>query len=422
MSAPAHRTPPVSTALPRWPRQRAARIARALIRRIALYPIVGLVCRPLIVCGSAPDGPVVFAANHSSHADAATLLRALPRRVRARTAFAAAEDYFYRGRARAALVSLGMGAFPFPRRGTAGLERARALIAEGWNVVLFPEGSRSIDGRIGRFKAGIGSLAREGVTVVPVGIAGTRDVLPKGRRLPMRAPVAVTFGSPIRVPYRSTDDATRHVERSVRALAAGAALSRPVASASVYARVRAFARSPRALLLLLCWGFAEALVFPIVPDVGIVLLSVAAPMRLPAFAAASIAGSIGGGAVAYALGPGSVEHLPLVTERMGVAAADWLAAEGPRAVWHQPWSGVPFKAFAFQAASSDVSVAPMLWHTLLARGLRFVEVGGVFAVLGLGAQVRIARRRLGDLLYAPFVSMAVLAFALGLARVVAVWS
>ena len=98
----------------------------------------------------------MFVANHESHADTAVVLAALPREVRSRSAPAAAEDYFFSSRVRGVMAALAMGAFPFPRHGSAGLERAERLLAEGWNVLLFPEGTRSRDGRMGRFRPGAG--------------------------------------------------------------------------------------------------------------------------------------------------------------------------------------------------------------------------------------------------------------------------
>src|SRR4029077_9077603 len=129
----------------------------------------------------------------------------------------------------------------FPRHGSVGLRRAAGLLQRGRNVVLFPEGTRSTTGEIAPFKPGIGVLARAGATVVPVGIAGTRDILAKGRMLPRRAPVVVTFGAPLRLEVRRADGATACIERAVRAGAARASLARPVARRTWYARAHALA-------------------------------------------------------------------------------------------------------------------------------------------------------------------------------------
>ena len=200
---------------------RAARLVRALIRDVLLLPAMHAWCTRFRVSGAEQlddcHGPFVLVANHASHLDAPAVLAALPSHLRHCTAVAAAEDYFYRDPVVGRLASLGIGAFPFPRHGEAGLERAAALLEDGWNVLLFPEGSRSGDGDVHRFRSGIGRLqAMVQVAVVPVAIIGTHAAWPKGRRLPKRGPVEVRFGTP-RLPRISdkpclvADDLARQV-------------------------------------------------------------------------------------------------------------------------------------------------------------------------------------------------------------------
>lgn len=77
------------------------------------------------------------------------------------------------------------------------LAGTKAALAEGRTVVLYPEGTRSCDGRIGEFHSGAVHLAREcGVQLVPVALSGTREVLPKNGSF-ARHPMAVRFGEPI---------------------------------------------------------------------------------------------------------------------------------------------------------------------------------------------------------------------------------
>ena len=78
------------------------------------------------------------------------------------------------------------------------LEEAAQRIAEGTSVIIFPEGTRSIDGRLQPFKAGGMVLAiKAGVPLVPVGITGTHEILPKGRLFIRPGRVKITLGQPI---------------------------------------------------------------------------------------------------------------------------------------------------------------------------------------------------------------------------------
>jgi 1-acyl-sn-glycerol-3-phosphate acyltransferase len=157
--------------------------------------------------------PAIFVANHSSHVDTPVLLRSLPPRRRRRTAVAAAVDYFYASRLLANTVSLAFGTVPMERR-SRGVDihpngHLEPLIDSGWNLVVFAEGTRSRDGRVGIMRSGAAVLAaRHGVPIVPVHISGTHDAMPpgcnwmirprgEGRRA--RHPIRVTFGLPIYV-------------------------------------------------------------------------------------------------------------------------------------------------------------------------------------------------------------------------------
>jgi 1-acyl-sn-glycerol-3-phosphate acyltransferase len=127
----------------------------------------------------ASGGPFVYAPNHQSHLDILALLAHLPGAVR----FAAKESLWRHPVVGAVLDSLGM--VPIARddssRSIATLERVRD---EGESFVIFPEGTRSRDGRLGEFKKGAFVLAiRLGLPIVPVTCVGTRRLMPKGSRL-----------------------------------------------------------------------------------------------------------------------------------------------------------------------------------------------------------------------------------------------
>jgi 1-acyl-sn-glycerol-3-phosphate acyltransferase len=146
-----------------------------------------------------PPGPCVIVANHSSHADTAALIAALP--ARRRPVVAAAADYWFGGGYRPALCRALCAAFPVRRSGggTADLAAAARLLASGHDVIVFPEGTRSRDGRTGDFHRGAARLAAAaGAPLVPAGISGTRILLPPGGPArPRRAAVTVRFGAPL---------------------------------------------------------------------------------------------------------------------------------------------------------------------------------------------------------------------------------
>ena len=145
-----------------------------MIVRGVFGPLVGAFGHPTVsglenLHGLEP--PFIVAANHSSHMDTPALLLALPPRLRRRTLVVAAADYFYKNRLVGGLVSLSLGTVPLDRKrgGAESIGTIEQLLAEGWAVLAFPEGSRTRDGRLHRGKTGIARLATSArVPVLPV--------------------------------------------------------------------------------------------------------------------------------------------------------------------------------------------------------------------------------------------------------------
>ena len=195
------------------------------------------------------EAPVIFAANHASHVDTPLLLACLPLRFRHRTVVAAAADYFFDRRWKADAFSFLLGAIPIERtkvnRRSADL--AAELLADDWNLVIFPEGGRSPDGWAQEFRGGAAYLAsRTGRPVVPVHLDGTRHILPKGGGSMRRTRTTVTFGTPlwpdrgrgrpqVRRPHRSRRGhaGQRVLHRLVDGPQAGGGRHHPVASCRV---------------------------------------------------------------------------------------------------------------------------------------------------------------------------------------------
>lgn len=193
-------------------RARLGAFTRWATLRLVWKPLRYLFCSPLNldVMAPMPDEPVVFVANHASHADTLVLVDVL---ARARPlAVAAADDYWFRDRTRGLALAGALGAFPFPREGIAGLRRTQTLLSHGWSVLIYPQGTRGG----GPFRAGIGRLAAGGAVLVPVGVVGTREVLPKGSRWPRRHPVTVRVGEALRISV--ADEAVRQAAVAVAKL------------------------------------------------------------------------------------------------------------------------------------------------------------------------------------------------------------
>ena len=202
-----------------------AGVVREGVLRFVLRPLMNLYTRRRATGRdrlSRVKGPVILVANHTSHIDTPVILAALPRRLRKRTAVAAAADYFYRNKLLASAVSLVFNTVPIERKG-GGLGKQAAghldrLLDEGWSLLVYPEGTRRGSGP-GRARKGAAVLAnRHQLPVVPIRVTGTRAVMPPGRAWPKRLRgkvvskrhrVQVSFGEPI----RPADDAGVVIER-----------------------------------------------------------------------------------------------------------------------------------------------------------------------------------------------------------------
>lgn len=165
------------------------------------------------------SGPVIIAGNHISFADEIFT----PLAARRQVFYFAKAEYFttpgLRGRAMAAVFSE-LGQVPVKRGDT---RSAAAVIDVGVDVLgaggalgIYPEGTRSPDGRLYKFRTGVARLAlRSGAPVVPVGLVGTREVQPPGSRRWHRAPVEVHFGTPLSFAGRGEDERSARLLREV---------------------------------------------------------------------------------------------------------------------------------------------------------------------------------------------------------------
>jgi len=184
--APAERPGPIYT------------IVRGILR-----PLVRLVYRPRITGSDRVPrrGPVIFASNHLSFVDSIVIPLAAPRPVQF-----LAKSHYFTGKGPKGWVSrtffTAIGAVSVERgagvQAQAALDQGRRILESGSAFALYPEGTRSLDGRLYRGRTGVAWLAlTTGATVVPVGLVGTQEIQPVGARLPRVRPVSVRFGEPL---------------------------------------------------------------------------------------------------------------------------------------------------------------------------------------------------------------------------------
>ncbi|HEY2763669.1 MAG TPA: lysophospholipid acyltransferase family protein [Pseudonocardiaceae bacterium] len=176
-----------------------------------LNTVLDFVCRPLARLVMRPSvhdaelvpqsGPVILASNHLSFADSVVIPLVLSRRV----TFLAKAEYF-EGTGVSGWLSRhffqAMGHVPVQRgdgRAAWGAVRvAQGVLAQGGALAIYPEGTRSLDGRLYRGRTGVARLTLlTGAPVVPVALAGTDRVQPVGSRFPRPHRVTVRFGAPL---------------------------------------------------------------------------------------------------------------------------------------------------------------------------------------------------------------------------------
>jgi 1-acyl-sn-glycerol-3-phosphate acyltransferase len=182
-----------------------------------LYRLCGI---PLDVQGAenmSPDGAYVIVANHASYMDIAALFASLPKLPQFMAKRELAKIPFLGAALRSGrhiLVNRGNHA-----SAKTSLDNAAESLRAGAAILIFPEGTRSTEGSIARFKTGAFRLAKLGeVQILPVGINGTRHVLPKHGRLIRPHRVTVQIGKPLSVAEVQSTNLTELTERTRRVL------------------------------------------------------------------------------------------------------------------------------------------------------------------------------------------------------------
>lgn len=174
-----------------------------LLVRWLLAPLARLLYRPLVDGADRipRTGPVIIASNHLAAVDTAVVALTAGRPV----SFLGKSEYFVGGSLkRRALASFltALGYVPVDRTnakaGLAALHAARTVLDAGGAFAIYPEGTRSLDGRLHRGHTGVATLALStGAPVVPVALIGTEKVQPVGARFPRLHRVTVRYGEPL---------------------------------------------------------------------------------------------------------------------------------------------------------------------------------------------------------------------------------
>jgi 1-acyl-sn-glycerol-3-phosphate acyltransferase len=139
------------------------------------------------------DGPVLLVSNHQSHLDPVLVGLACPRRLK----YLARHDLFFWP---FSWWIRALGAVPIDRtRGAVGgMKTTLQLLKQNEAVLVFPEGSRTYDGRLGPLRAGFCLLARRsGASIVPVAIQGAHAAMPRGSTFPRPCPITLAFSPAI---------------------------------------------------------------------------------------------------------------------------------------------------------------------------------------------------------------------------------
>jgi 1-acyl-sn-glycerol-3-phosphate acyltransferase len=197
-----------------WTRSPVAKAARKAYQTYLSAPLTRVLARPTIYGEEhlAPlNGPVIFTANHTSHLDTSILLAAIPSRFRDNCVVAAAADYFFDRPWKATLSALALGAIPVDRSrvNRQSADIAADLLADGWSLLIFPEGGRSTDGWGQEFRGGAAYLAKRcGVPVVPIHLKGVRPIFPKGSSTIRPGSVEIRFGDAL-TPFVANDEHAR---------------------------------------------------------------------------------------------------------------------------------------------------------------------------------------------------------------------
>lgn len=192
-----------------------------LLKYIFLGPLLRLIFRPQVEgLENVPDrGPAILASNHLSFSDSIFM----PLVVKRKVTFVAKAEYFTGKGLKGWLTKMffvGTGTIPVDRSGgraaQAALDTQLRVLRAGGLAGIYPEGTRSPDGRLFRGKTGVARLALEsGAPVVPVAMLNSDVVQPTGKLIPKVMRVRIRFGTPLDFSRYAGMAGDRFVERAI---------------------------------------------------------------------------------------------------------------------------------------------------------------------------------------------------------------
>jgi len=192
-----------------------------LLKYVILGPWLRLIFRPQVEGrDNVPaEGPAIIASNHLSFSDSIFM----PLMVRRKVTFVAKAEYFTGKGIKGFLTKMffvGTGTIPVDRSGgraaQAAIDTGLRILREGRLFGIYPEGTRSPDGRLYRGKTGVARLALDsGAPVIPVVMLNSDEIQPLGRKLPRIKRVRITFGHPIDFSRYAGMAGDRFIERAV---------------------------------------------------------------------------------------------------------------------------------------------------------------------------------------------------------------
>jgi len=192
-----------------------------LLKYVILGPWLRLIFRPQVEGrDNVPaEGPAIIASNHLSFSDSIFM----PLMVRRKVTFVAKAEYFTGKGIKGFLTKMffvGTGTIPVDRSGgraaQAAIDTGLRILREGRLFGIYPEGTRSPDGRLYRGKTGVARLALDaGAPVIPVVMLNSDEIQPLGRKLPRIKRVRIRFGHPIDFSRYAGMAGDRFIERAV---------------------------------------------------------------------------------------------------------------------------------------------------------------------------------------------------------------